>query len=136
MTQYTILGQLRLLTELDEEAARGALPFCAAALEQLLPKLKPNVIRDDPRLSRAAAAMALCMLLQRRENSKDDDSDFDGIESFKAGDIAITKKGKIKDAKKDRDRLAHAVKERDAALADAAELLRDTGFSLSMTKVR
>jgi len=126
MTQFTVLGQLRLLTELDEAQAREALPFCASALEQLLPRLRPNAIRDDPRLSRAAAASALCMLLQRRENSNADD-----VDSFKAGDITVTRHGKAA-----RDRLSMAIQERETAFADIAELLRDTGFRMRSTRVQ
>ena len=127
MTQYTILGRLRLLAELDEARSHEALPYCAAAMHQLLPRLKPAVLRDDPRLDRAAAAMALCMLLLRGESG-----DNDGIESFKAGDISITKKH----GGSTNDRLAAAQKEREAAMADIAELLRDTGFQVRTTRVK
>ena len=126
MTQYTVLGQLKLLVELDEEEAREALPYCAAAMEQLLPRLKPRCIRNDPRLDRAAAADALCMLLQRRENGGGD-----GVASFKAGDIMVTRQGK--DGK---DRLDQARAERVAAFAEIAELLRDRGFQVRATRVK
>ena len=128
MTQYTVLGQLKLLIELDDGAARDALPCCAAAMEQLLPRLKPHCIRMDPRLDRAAAADALCMYLMRRENGENDG---EGIASFKAGDITVTKQGKGA-----KDRLAQAQKERGAAFADIAELLRDTGFQVRTTRVK
>ena len=124
MTQHTVLGQLKLMARLDDEGARGALAHCAAAMAQLLPRLKPGYAPDDPRLDRAAAAQALCMMLLRGGE------DNDGVESFKAGDITVTKKqGSAK------DRMAAAQKERDAAMADIAELLRDTGFQVESTRV-
>jgi len=126
MTQYTILGQLKLMVDLDDDQTREYLPYCAAAMERLLPRLKPRVIRDDPRLDRAAAADALCMLLMRGE------SESDGIASFKAGDIMVTKR----EGRGGKDRLAQARAERDAAYAEIAELLRDTGFQVRATKVK
>lgn len=126
MNQHTVLGQLRLLTELDDQQALDALPFCAAAAEQLRPRLKPDCSRPDPRLSRAAATAALVMLLQRRENSESD-----GIESFKAGDITVSKRGTVA-----RDRLRIAIEERDAAMRDIAELLTDTRFEFKTTQVK
>ena len=127
MNQYTILGRLRLMTELGEGGERDALPYCAAAMAQLLPKLKPSASREDPRLDRAAAAEALCMLLLRGENE-----DGDGIESFKAGDIAVTRQGKAAA----KERMAWATKERDAAFADIAQLLQDTGFQVKTARVK
>jgi hypothetical protein len=115
MTQYTILGRLRLMAGLDDDDAREALPLCAAALEQLLPQLKPRANPHDPRLDQAAAAMAFCMLLQRGGGEDD-------VTGFKAGDITVTKRGREK------DRLAQALQLKKAALEDARELLRDTGF--------
>ena len=125
MTQYTVLGQLRLLAELDEDGARAALPCCAAAMERLLPRLRPRCIRTDPRLDRAAAADALCMLLLRGESGGD------GVASFKAGDIMVTRQGNGA-----KDRLEQARRERDAAFADIAELLLDTGFQVRATRVK
>ena len=126
MTKHNVLGQLRLLTELDDEQARQAIPFCAAAVDQLRPRLKPSCPCHDPRLSRAAATAALVMLLQRRENSEGD-----GIESFKAGDITVSKQGRAA-----RDRLRIAIEERDAALRDIADLLVDTTFEFQATRVK
>ena len=126
MTQHTVLGQLRLLTELDDEQALAALPLCAAAAEQLRPRLKPGCSRFDPRLNRAAATAALVMLLQRQENSEGD-----GIESFKAGDITVSKQGRAA-----RDRLRIAIEERDAAMRDIAELLQDRRFEFQATRVK
>ena len=131
MNQHTVLGQLRLLTELDEAQVHEALPFCAAAVEQLLPRLKTDedgkmINRRDPRLSRAAATAALVILLQRRENSEGD-----GIESFKAGDITVSKRGQAS-----RDRLRMAIAERDDAFCAIAELLKDTSFGFEVTRVK
>ena len=126
MTQYTILGRLRLLMEFeDDEAARGALPWCAAALEQLLPQVKPGCGKD-PRLDQAGAATALCMLLQSGGGAGGDD-----VASFKAGDITITKRDKD-----GRDRLSQAMQIKKAAFEDARELLRDTGFHVQETSFR
>lgn len=114
MTPFTILGRLRLMTELDDDAAREALPHCQAAMEQVLAMLRPLCDRKDPRLAQAAAAIALCMLLMQNEKGED------GVASFKAGDISVTKTQK--------DRLANAERLKKAALEDIRELLRDTGF--------
>ncbi|MDR0531791.1 MAG: hypothetical protein LBG83_07000 [Oscillospiraceae bacterium] len=125
MTQYSILGRLRLMTQLDDEQAMAALPLCAAAMEQLLARLKPGANRGDPRLDQAGAAAALCMLLLREENTSADE----GFSSFKAGDITVTKKEKANAA-----RMAAAEQLRAQALEDARELLRDTGFFSGSTK--
>jgi len=126
MTQYSILGRLRLMLELDEQAAMDALPFCAAAMEQLIPQLKIEC-RNDPRLSQAGAAIALCMLLQRQADSG---GAFDGISSFKAGDIMITKK---QGGGNEKDRMAWAEQTRKAAMEDIRNLLKDTGFYAGQT---
>jgi len=130
MNQHTVLGQLRLLTELSEEQAHEALPYCASAVEQLLPRLKTDengefLNRGDPRLSRAAATAALVMLLQRRENTESD-----GIESFKAGDITVSKRGQAS-----RDRLRMAIAEREDAFCAIAALLKDISFGFESTEV-
>jgi len=130
MNQHTVLGQLRLLVEMTDDEAHETLPFCAAATEQLLAKLKRGedgelLNRTDPRLSRAAACAALVMVLNRRENS-----DGDGVESFKAGDITVNKRGQAA-----RDRLRIAITERDAAMADISELLRDGRWAFESVRV-
>ena len=132
MTQYSILGRLRLMVELDEQSAMEALPFCAAAMEQLAPRLKVEC-RNDPRLDQAAAAMACCMLLQRTQNAQgaQDDASQDGfgaISSFKAGDISITKGQAKQEKSSPKDRMAYAEQARKAAMEDIRDLLRDTGF--------
>ena len=128
MTQYSILGRLRLMVELDEQAAMDALPFCAAAMEQLIPQLKVEG-RNDPRLDQAGAAMACCMLLRRAQEG-DAQGDSDGIASFKAGDITITKRQGGGNAK---DRMAWAEQARKAAMEDIRDLLKDTGFYAGQT---
>ncbi len=117
MTQYSILGRLKLMTELDEAAALAALPFCAAAMEQLLPQIKTEC-GNDPRLDQAGAAIAFCLLAQRAQSSDDDN-----IASFKAGDITVTKQGAF-----GKDRLAQAEQLRKTAMEDIQGLLCDTGF--------
>jgi len=126
LNQHTVLGQLRLLMELDDQQAHDALPFCAAAAEQLIPRLKRGIPTHDPRLSRAAATAALCMMLTRLENEQGD-----GIESFKAGDITVSKHGRAS-----RDRLRIAIEERNAAMLDIAPLLADTSFNVKSTNVK
>ena len=126
MTQYTVLGRLKLMVGLDDEAAREALPLCAAAVAQLLPQVKPGRSPLDPRLDNAAACMARCMLLARGEAGE-----ADGIESFKAGDIMVTKKDKSRAAL-----LKAAETERTKAFEDARELLRDTGFYVREVKFK
>jgi len=123
MTQYSILGRLRLMVELDEEAAMEALPFCAAAMGQLAPRLKVEC-RNDPRLDQAAAAMACCMLLRRAQGSNAQDGDFANISGFKAGDITVTKA----QGSSPKERLASAEQARKAAMEDIRDLLKDTGF--------
>ena len=136
MTQYSILGRLRLMVELDEEAAMEALPACAAAMEQLVPRLKVEC-RNDPRLDQAAAAMACCMLLQRLRENDDpgEQGEFDGISSFKAGDITITKQPRQtnKPETSPKDRVAWAEQARRAAMEDIRDLLKDTGFYAGQT---
>jgi len=129
MTQYSILGRLRLMIELDEDSAMEALPLCAAAMEQLAPRLKVEC-KNDPRLDQAAAAMACCMLLQRAQNAQGDSAQdgFGGISSFKAGDISITKEHSKPDKNSPKDRMAAAEQARRAAMDDIRDLLRDTGF--------
>ena len=133
MTQYSILGRLRLMAGLDETEAMEALPFCAAAMEQLAPRLKVEC-RNDPRLDQAAAAIACCMLLQRAQNAQsapgsgDSEDGFGGISSFKAGDITITKEQAKPEKGSSKDRLAYAEQARKAAMEDIRDLLKDTGF--------
>ena len=114
------------MLELDEQAAMEALPFCAAAMEQLIPQLKTEC-RNDPRLDQAGAALACCMVLQRQNGNKDES--LGGITGFKAGDIMITKK-QGGDAK---DRLAWAEQARKTAMEGIRPLLKDTGFYVSET---
>jgi hypothetical protein len=123
MTQFTILGRLRLMAGLDDKAAHEALPDCAAAFEQLMPRVKPGATLHDPRLDQAAAGMALCMLAQRCGGEDD-------IVGFKAGDITVTKRDKGKDS------LSRAMQIKNAAFEDARELLRDTGFHAQDTAFR
>jgi len=126
MTQYSILGRLRLILDLDEQAAMEALPFCAAAMEQLTPQLKIEC-RNDPRLDQAAAAMACCMLLRRAQGGDDAQGE---ISSFKAGDITVTKKQGGGNAK---DRITQAEQARKTAMEDIRALLKDTGFHAQQT---
>jgi len=130
MTPYTILGRLRLLTELDDEAARAALPFCEAAMEQLLAGLDKKSDRKDPRLTQAGAAIAFCMLLLQEDSAKGED----GIASFKAGDITVTKKETPR-----KDIMAKAERLKAEALEDIRPLMRDTGFyarSMPLRKIK
>ncbi|MCL2106874.1 MAG: hypothetical protein FWH26_07470 [Oscillospiraceae bacterium] len=122
MSQWTVLGQLRLLTELDDDTAREALPFCNAALAQLRPQLKRPVYAEDPRVDRAAACMAYCTMLLRETAAGEED-----ISTFKAGDITVTKQGT---AQLTKQRLEQAEQLRVAALEAIRELLRDTGFGV------
>jgi len=126
MTQYSILGRLRLMMELDEEGAREALPFCAAAMEQLIPQLKIEC-RNDPRLDQAGAAIACWMILRRAQSGGDEG--FGDIASFKAGDITITKER----GGGQKDRLAQAEQAQRDAMEDIRELMKDTGFFAGQT---
>ncbi|MDR3313152.1 MAG: hypothetical protein LBS96_01700 [Oscillospiraceae bacterium] len=128
MSQGTVLGQLRLLTELDDEAARAALPFCAAALAQLHPLLRSDANPDDPRIDRAAAGIAYCLVLQRAESRAAAEEDAQ-IESFKAGDITVRKRGEEAFLR----RIERAERLRAEGLAAVAELLRDRGFAVRTT---
>ncbi|MDR2753036.1 MAG: hypothetical protein LBB50_01855 [Oscillospiraceae bacterium] len=117
MTQYTILGRLRLMTALDDEGARNALPLCQAALLQLLPQVRRGANHEDPRLDQLAATAAFCMLLQR-ETTADE-----AYAGFKVGDISVTKK-----TPNPREGLARAEALRAQACAEARDLLCDTSF--------
>ncbi|MDR1927740.1 MAG: hypothetical protein LBQ33_03770 [Oscillospiraceae bacterium] len=120
MTQFSVLGRLRLLTPLDGDGAREALPFCAAAAAQLHAMRREETSGDDPRLDYAAACVAHYLLLLRQAGAED------GVASFKAGDITIKKQELTQ-------RLALAQRLRDDALAEVSGLLRDTGFAALST---
>jgi len=107
------------MTELNDESARAALPYCQAAMDQLLAGLGSGSNRKDPRLAQAGAAIALCMLLMQEDSNHNED----GISSFKAGDITVTKNSKTQ-----KDRLANAERLKKEALEDIRELMKDTGF--------
>ena len=100
-----------------------ALPFCAAAMGQLMPQIKTEH-RNDPRLDQAAAAMACCILLQRGQGGEEQGG-FGGISSFKAGDITVTKQ---RDGASPKERMEWACRARKAAMEDIRGLLKDTGF--------
>ncbi|MDR1464934.1 MAG: hypothetical protein LBJ11_06515 [Oscillospiraceae bacterium] len=121
MSQWGVLGQLRLLTVLDEEGAREALPFCAAALAQVRATLRADA-GEDPRIDRAAAGLAFYMMTLREENGE-------GILSFRAGDIAVSRKDAAA-------RLRAAEEVRDEGMTLIASLQRDEGFCAGQTVFR
>ena len=88
-------------------------PFCEAACLAVEAKMRKNADCSDSRIISLAAA-----LLNRRIISRI--ADDDGVASFRAGDVTVTKKTgeKIKEAGEDVSR----------ALELAAPLLRDDSF--------
>ena len=131
MTQYSILGRLRLMIKLDEAGAMEALPFCAAAMEHLSAQVKTGC-GNDQRLDQAAAAWACCLLLQRMQGTASGEDALEGISSFKAGDITVTKQQGA-GAKEYAAKLAQASQAHRAAMEDIRGLLKDTGFHASQT---
>jgi len=115
MNQWTVLDSLRLITHLDEQGAvSAALPLCEAAANLILKRKKDSADPDDPRLLRAAAAIANYDLTVLNT------SDEDGTDSFKAGDVTVS-------------RSTHALLDRASlikteALFEALPLLRDDEF--------
>ncbi|MDR2524804.1 MAG: hypothetical protein LBC83_01205 [Oscillospiraceae bacterium] len=130
MSQATVLGQLRLLMDLDDSTAAEALPYCAAALAQLHPMLRDGADMNDPRVDRAAAGIAYCLLLQRAESRQ---AAQERIQSFKAGDISVTK---ASDDAALLQRFARAEQLRKEGMEGVRALLRDTGFAACSTAFR
>lgn len=90
------------------------LPCCEAAARELTVKLREDADEGDIRLLNLAAAMANYTVVLKGLAGED------GITSFKAGDVSITKGGAHADA------VAHAQVSR--AMLAALPLLKDDGF--------
>ncbi|MBQ3150670.1 MAG: hypothetical protein IJB86_05435 [Clostridia bacterium] len=115
MNQWTVLDSLRQITSLDDRGAVSkALPLCEAAANQIMRRIKHSADPEDPRLSRAAAAVAyydLVLLLS---------SDEDGTTSFKAGDVTVSRSTSVM--------LERASLIKNEALIEALPLFRDDSF--------
>lgn len=102
------------VAQLCPDADEAVMPFCEIAAAIISGKMRADVDASDVRLLTAAASVAYCNYLLMSGVCESD------IHSFKAGDITVTKgAGSVADA---------AVRLRDIALADAAELLCDNDF--------
>lgn len=115
MNQWTVLDSLRLITHLEKEGAVSeALPLCEAAANLILKRKKDSADADDPRLVRAAAAVANYDLVVLNT------SDEDGTQSFKAGDVTVSRSSDTL--------LKRAAAIKADALRNALPLLRDEEF--------
>ncbi len=99
---------------LSPEDAKKVMPFCISACAKLSKRLKDIKYEDEPAVINACAGMALYSytLLQNSSN--------DAFESFKAGDVTVSKSAAAN--------IENAVKFRDEALLQAAEYLTDVDF--------
>ena len=112
MNQWTVLDSLRQITHLDEQGAVSkALPLCEAAVKTLQKRKKDNADSDDPRLIKAAAAIAYYDLTVLNT------SDEDGTASFKAGDVTVSRSTSVM--------LERASLIKNEAILQALPLLRD-----------
>lgn len=113
VTQWTVLGNLKQISSLDEEET-AALPLCLTCLEDIRARLKAGADTNDPCIERAAAGLAFYKLMLKRITE-------DGtVTSFKAGDMSVTQKPA--------ELLRLAATVRDEAIAGAAPLLKDEDF--------
>ncbi|MGN0635274.1 MAG: hypothetical protein ACI4I5_03540 [Acutalibacteraceae bacterium] len=114
MNEWAVLGALREIAVLQQDAAAEALPLCRSALESLTSRLKPGADPADSRLIRAAAGLAYYKWILRNFAGTD------GITSFKAGDVTVSRSSACT--------LEQAEKVRDESLLAALPLLTDDAF--------
>lgn len=111
---YTVLNGLRQLITLDEEEAENTLPLCGVCLNEIKARLREGADENDSRIAAAAAALAFYRLTIRNS------ADSHGTTSFKAGDVTVSRTPAAA--------VELAVKIRDEAFADAADLIEDRSF--------
>lgn len=114
MNEWAVLNSLREIAVLQEDAAAEALPLCRSALESLRPRLRQDADPSDIRLIRAAAGIAYYQWVLRKSAGDD------GITSFKAGDVTVSRSGACA--------LEQAEKVRSENLLAALPLLTDDAF--------
>ena len=114
MNEWSVLAALREMTVLEDGAASQALPLCRSALQTLVSRLKDGADPADSRLIRAAAGLAYYKWTLRNFAGTD------GITSFKAGDVTVSRSSACT--------LEQAEKVRDESLLAALPLLTDDAF--------
>jgi hypothetical protein len=130
LTPATVLGQLKLLTEIPPEEETDTIPVCAAAMLRLNarrkrpPPLYGDSLADDLLLSRAAAILALEDILTRQMNTPGG-----GFTGIKVGDITMH-------APDVTAALVRVRALRQDAFSDCTHLLRDSDFYCGATKFR
>lgn len=106
---------------LSQEHAKKAMPFCLSACASLSTRLKKPEYEDEPAVITACAGIALCSYLLLCGSSLDE------FDSFKAGDITVTKSASATNE--------NAVKFRDDALVNAAPFLTDVDFAFEAVEI-
>ena len=106
---------------LTEDEAKKAMPFCLSACAKLSKRLKDVKFEDEPAVITACAGIALYNYSLLRSHS---DENFD---SFKAGDITITKSPSAS--------FENAVKFRDEAMLSATDYLTDVDFVFQAVEI-
>lgn len=115
---FDVLDSLQQITELRDEEKSSAESLCSHALFFVTSRLKADADPYDSRIVTAAAAQAFFNLCLKRA-SRDDD----GITSFKAGDLTVSK-----DSAQIDKALALAKEIRDEAFLKLTPLLSDESF--------
>lgn len=114
MSRMSVLSSLRQIVSLDSEGAAAALPLCSACLDEVCSLLRDDVSHEDLRVSNAAAALAYYKMTLSEYSS------LDGVSTFKAGDISVSRDCA--------QTLALAEKLRDEAFGKLLPLTRDDRF--------
>lgn len=106
---------------LSAEEAKRAMPFCVSACAQLSKRLKDVKFEDEPSVISACAGIALYSYTLLMCSSGD------SFESFKAGDVTISKSPSAT--------TENAIKFRDEALVQASEYLTDVDFVFKAVEI-
>ena len=106
---------------LTEDEAKKAMPFCLSACAKLSKRLKNVKFEDEPAVITACAGIALYNYTLLRSHSDEN------FESFKAGDITITKSPSVA--------FENAVKFRDEAMLNATDYLTDVDFVFQAVEI-
>ncbi len=84
-TGWNVLSRFRQLITTDDSEAEKILPLCIVNLQRITAVLSDKADEDDVRITEAAAALTYYDYALKLS------SEFDNIESFKAGDITVSK---------------------------------------------
>ena len=106
---------------LTEDETKKAMPFCLSACTMLSKRLKDVKFEDEPAVITACAGIALYNYTLLRSHSDEN------FESFKAGDITITKSPSAS--------FENAVKFRDEAMLNATYYLTDVDFVFQAVEI-